>query len=411
MRRVVVTGFGFVSPLGNTYEDLLKSLREGYCAVDEITAYNTHDMEVKLACEAGDFTPEKYLDKKSMRRMDKVNQMGIAAAVDAADHAGLTEAVIDKYNPGVYVSSGIGGIYTLANECKKGMERGFDKISPFFIPMSITNLTAANIAIRLGAKGSCQCNVTACAGATNSIGEAYRAIKHGYEDMILAGGAESSITALGVGGFTSMKALSVERDPKRASIPFDKERSGFVMGEGAGILVLETLDSALEREAHIYAEIGGYGTNCDAYHITSPSPEGAMAAKAMEYAMKEGNVKGEDVEYINAHGTSTPLNDKYETMAIKKALGAHGKTVPVSSSKSQMGHLLGASGAVESIITIIAMNEGFMPATINYREKDPECDLNLIVNEIKEQPFKTALKNSLGFGGHNATLLFKKWEV
>lgn len=409
-RRVVVTGIGFISPLGNDIPTLIAGLKTGACAVSQIKGYDTTGREVTLACEVENFNGGDHFDKKILRRLDRVNQFGIVAARKALEDSGLTQEEIQEAAAGVYVSSGIGGLATIEKEHERGLKNGFDRISPYFIPMAITNLTAANIALELEAHGGCQCPVTACAGSTNAIGEAYRAIKDGYEEIVFAGGSESCITTLGIGGFTSMKALSTAKDPSRGSIPFDLEREGFVMGEGSGILVLEERSRALKRGAKIYGEVGGYGSTCDAYHITSPSPEGEFAAKAMSKAIEEAGISPKDVDYINAHGTSTPLNDKYETLAIKRVFGHNYKDVAVSSSKSQMGHLLGASGALESIVTLLAMGEGFMPTTVNYQVPDKECDLNLITNEIIEKPMKIALKNSLGFGGHNGTLLYKKWE-
>lgn len=409
MRRVVVTGYGFISPLGHTEEELLANLRSGYCAVGEITRFDTTGREVSLACEVKAYNEEDYFDRKTARRLDRVNQYGMIAARRAYEHAGFAKGELEDERAGVYVSSGIGGIETIEREHSRGLERGFDKISPYFIPMAITNLTPALIAMELGLHGACQCPVTACAGSTNAIGEAFRAIKFGYEDVILAGGSEASISHLGMGGFTSMKALTTCPDPNRATIPFDKERSGFVMGEGAAVMVLEELEHAKKRGAKIYAEVVGYGMTCDAHHITSPSPDGKYAARALKQAMDEAGIQPEEVDFISAHGTSTPLNDKYETIAIKEVFGDKYKNVMVSSSKSQMGHLLSASGSMESIITFVGMAHGFAPATIHYQEPDPECDLNLVTNTCRDAEIKYAIKNSLGFGGHNAAVLYKKY--
>lgn len=409
MRRVVVTGYGFISPLGHNGEELLENVKSGYCAVDKITRFDTTGREVSLACEVKNYSEEEHFDRKSARRLDRVNQYGIIAARRAYAHAGFDKGELENARAGVYVSSGIGGIETIEREHSRGLERGFDKISPYFIPMAITNLTPALIAMELGLHGACQCPVTACAGSTNAIGEAFRAIKHGYEDVVLAGGSEASISHLGMGGFTSMKALTTSADPNRATIPFDKERSGFVMGEGAAILVLEELEHAKNRGAKVYAEVVGYGMTCDAHHITSPSPDGKYAARAMRQAMDEAGIRPEEVNFISAHGTSTPLNDKYETIAIKEAFGETYKDVLVSSSKSQMGHLLSASGSMESIIVFLGMEHGFAPATIHYQEPDPECDLNLVTNTCQAAEIRYAIKNSLGFGGHNAAVLYKKY--
>lgn len=410
MRRVVVTGYGFISPLGHTEEELLENVKSGYCAVDKITRFDTAGREVSLACEVKHYNEETYFDRKAARRLDRVNQYGIIAARRAYEHAGFVKGELEDVKAGVYVSSGIGGIETIEREHSRGLERGFDKISPYFIPMAITNLTPALIAMELGLHGACLCPVTACAGSTNAIGEAFRAIKHGYEDVVLAGGSEASISHLGMGGFTSMKALTTCPDPARATIPFDKERSGFVMGEGAAILVLEELEHAKQRGAKVYAEVVGYGMTCDAHHITSPSPDGKYAARALRQAIDEAGIAPEEVNYISAHGTSTPLNDKYETIAIKEVFGEKYMDVLVSSSKSQMGHLLSASGSMESIIVFLGMNHGFAPATINYKEVDPECDLNLVTNACQDAEIKYAIKNSLGFGGHNAAVLYKKYQ-
>lgn len=409
MRRVVVTGYGFICPLGHNREELLQNIKNGHCAVDEIQRFDCRGRDVKLACEIKGYREEDHFDKKTARRLDRVNQYGIIAARRAFAHAKFTEDA-SVSSAAVYVSSGIGGIETLEREHSRGLERGFDKISPYFIPMAISNLTAALIAIELGCHGACQCPVTACAGGTNAVGEAYRAIRHGYEDIVFAGGSEASISDLGMGGFTSMKALSVSTDKSRASIPFDAERSGFVMGEGAAILVLEELEYARSRGANILAELVGYGMTCDAHHITSPSPDGMYAARAIRQAIAEAGISPEQIVYFNAHGTSTPLNDKYETLAIKEVFGEHGKHLLVSSTKSQMGHLLGASGAMESIVTLLGMEEGFAPQNVGHRVSDPECDLNLVLGNVKEVEIEYAVKNSLGFGGHNAALVLKKYR-
>ncbi|MBL7575304.1 3-oxoacyl-[acyl-carrier-protein] synthase II [Peptoniphilus asaccharolyticus DSM 20463] len=407
MRRVVVTGIGIVCPIGNDRDSVVENIKNKICSIDKITHYDTIEREVKLASELKDFNVDEHFDKREQKRLDRVNQLGIVAARRALKDSNLTIEEVEKMNVGVYVASGIGGLGTIEKEHERGMKRGFDKVSPYFIPMAISNLTASNIAMDIHAHGSCQCHVTACASSTNAIGEAFRDIKHGYEDIIFAGGSEASITELGIGGFTSMKALCTSEDPTRASIPFDKDRSGFVMGEGAAILVLEELEHAKSRNANILAEIVGYSTNCDAYHITSPSPNGEYAAKAMAAAIKEAGIKESEVDYINAHGTSTELNDKYETAAIKKVFGAD-TDVLVSSTKSQIGHLLGASGAVETSISIFSMNENILPPLVNYKNLDEDCDLNF-VTDVKEYKANYILKNSLGFGGHNATLIVKRY--
>ena len=409
-RRVVVTGLGAINAIGHNVEETWKSIKDGVCGIGEITNYDNSLTKVKIAGEVKDFNVADYLDKKAARKMDRFTQFGVIAAREAFKDSGLE---IDKINAdrfGVAVSSGIGGIGTIEKDHSKGLEKGYDRVSPFFVPMAITNLAAGNIAIELGAKGICTCPVTACAGGTNAIGDAFRNIRDGYQDIIVAGGAEASITPLGIGGFSSMKALCDNNDPNHASIPFDANRSGFVMGEGAGILVLEELEHALKRGAKIYAEVVGYGATSDAYHITSPAPGGEGGARAMKVAMQEAGVKPEDVTYINAHGTSTHLNDSCETEAIKTALGEASKKVMVSSTKGHTGHLLGAAGGVEAVACAKAIEEGFVPATINYKVSDEECDLDIVPNEGRNIEIKYAMSNSLGFGGHNATILLKKYE-
>ncbi|MGI6042434.1 MAG: beta-ketoacyl-ACP synthase II [Candidatus Alectryocaccobium sp.] len=409
MKRVVVTGIGTISPLGNSREEVVNGMKNSECGIGEITLYDTSDRLVKLAAEAKDYDPDKYFDKRDQRRLDRVDQFGIIAARRALEDAGLDREYLSKERVGVYCASGIGGIQTIENEHTRGMNRSFDRVSPYFIPMAIVNLTAGNIAIDIKAHGSCQGLVTACASSTNAIGEAYRHIKDGYADMMFAGGSEAAITELSIGGFTSMKALCTSTDPNRASIPFDKERSGFVMGEGASILVLEELEHALNRNAKIFAEIAGYSDTCDAGHITAPCESGEYVALAMTQAVESAGIRMSDIDYINAHGTSTQLNDKYETTAIKRAFKENYKDVLVSSSKSQIGHLLGASGSTEIAMSIYAMNEGFVPPTINYRVSDENCDLNLVVNKPAYEKIGYMIKNSIGFGGHNASVVIKRW--
>ncbi|MCD1147706.1 beta-ketoacyl-ACP synthase II [Peptoniphilus sp. KCTC 25270] len=408
MRRVVITGIGLVSPIGSDRETILENVKKKKCGIDQISAYDVEGREVTLAAEIKDLDLEEEFTRKEQKRLDRVNLLGMIAARRAMKDANLTVEEIEKEKVGVFVSSGIGGLQSIEEEHSRGLKRGFDKVSPYFIPMAISNLTAANIAMELHAHGSCQCHVTACAGSTNAIGEAFRNIKHGYEDIIFAGGSEASITELGIGGFTSMKALSTATDKDRASIPFDRDRDGFVMGEGAGIFVLEELEHAKKRKANILGEVVGYGTNCDAYHITSPAPGGEYAAKAMVLAMEEAGVSPEEIGYINAHGTSTPLNDRYETAAIRSVFGEDPEVL-VSSTKSQIGHLLGASGAVETGISILTINENILPPLIHSKYFDEECQLSF-VTEIEEHKVDYFLKNSLGFGGHNASLVLKRWE-
>lgn len=409
-RRVVITGVGGLTPIGNTLEDIKESVKISKCGISEIERFNTEDFKVKLAGQVKDLDYEDYIDRKSGRRMDRVDIFGVIAGIKAVEDSKIDFSKVDRDKVSVFISTGIGGLETIESQHKRGMENGFEKVSPFFIPMAISNLTACNLSTEYKLHGSCICPVTACAGSGSAIGEGFRHIKHGYSDIVLAGGAEASITPLGIGGFASMKALSTEIDISRASIPFDKERSGFVMGEGSGVLVLEELQSALSRQAKIYGEIIGYGSTCDAEHITQPNSEGIFAAKAMEQAILEGGVKAKDIDYINAHGTSTELNDKYETKAIKRLFKEDYRDVLVSSTKSLTGHLLGASGAVEAIITLLSMEEGIVPPNINYKVLDEECDLNIVRNKPLNKEIKYFLSNSLGFGGHNISLLFKAWE-
>ncbi|MDL2310663.1 beta-ketoacyl-ACP synthase II [Peptostreptococcaceae bacterium OttesenSCG-928-C18] len=410
MRRVVVTGMGAVSPIGNTLEDIYKNLENGYCAVDEITKYDTSEMKIKFAAEVKDFKPEEFLDKKTIKRIDLVNQYGMVAAHKALQDSKIDlDKIKDLDRCGVIVSSGIGGLITIQNETIKGNKRGFDRISPFFITGGISNMTAALIAIELGFHGYCTCPVTACAGGTNAIGDAFRSIRDGYQDMIFAGGSEASIVEIGIGGFTSMKALSEGEIKDRASIPFDKERSGFVMGEGAGVLVLEELEYAKKRGAKIYAEIVGYGATCDANHITAPDSEGRFASKAMQGAIDDAKISPENIDYINAHGTSTPLNDQYETLAVKNVFKDYAYKLKMSSTKSMTGHLLGASGAVEAIISVLALRNGYIPPTVNYKVPDGKCDLNIVPNKGIYENIEYAMSNSLGFGGHNASIIMRKW--
>jgi len=409
-RRVVVTGMGAVTPLGHNVNDTWENVKKGTCGIAPITLYDTTDRKVTLAGEVKDFDATAYLDKKEVRRMDRYTQFAMVAAKEAMEDSGLNLEQTDVTRCGVIVSSGIGGIETIQSETVKGYEKGYDRISPYFIPMVISNMAAGQIAIAYGLKGMCTCVVTACASATNAIGDSFRHIRDGYAEVMLCGGTEASVTALGMGGFTSLKALCQSTDPNRASVPFDKERSGFVMGEGAGILVLEEYEHAVKRGAKIYCEIVGYGANCDAHHITAPLEDGSGAAACMKLAMADGNVDPADVDYINAHGTSTPLNDKGETKAIRLAFGELADKLMVSSTKSMTGHLLGASGAVEGVITALSVKNDFVPATINYQVPDEECDLDIVPNEGRYVAVNYAMSNSLGFGGHNATIVFKKVE-
>ena len=411
MRRVVITGLGAITPIGNNVEEFWNGIKEGKCGIDKITAFDTTDFKVKLAAEVKGYNPEEYFDRKEAKRLDKFSQYAMIAAREAWEDSGLDKEKENMERVGVILGSGIGGIETIENENRKIVEKGPDRISPMYIPMSISNMAAGNVAIEIGAKGESIAMVTACATGTHCIGESFRMVKHGYQDIVLAGGTESSITPLSIAGFSNIKALSKSEDKLRASIPFDKERNGFVMGEGAGILILEELEHAKARGAKIYAEIVGYGATSDSYHITSPAPGGEGGARAMKIAIEEGNVKPEEITYINAHGTSTHLNDSCETAAIKTALGEeNARKVMVSSTKGHTGHLLGAAGGVEAIVCSKAIEEGFVPATINYKVSDEECDLDIVPNQGRKVEIKYAISNSLGFGGHNSSILLKKYE-
>ena len=409
-RRVVITGLGAITPIGNNTEEFWKGIKEGKCGIDEITHFDTTNYKVKLAGEVKGYNPEEYFDRRSAKRLDKFSQFAIVAAKEAWNDSKLDKEKEDMTKIGVILGSGIGGLETIEKEVTSLVQKGPDRVSPMFIPMTIGNMAAGNVAIELGTKGESISMVTACASGTHCIGESFRMIKNGYQDVVIAGGTEAAITPVGIAGFTNIKALSQATDKNRASIPFDKERSGFVMGEGAGIVILEELEHAKNRGAKIYAEVVGYGATSDAYHITSPAPGGEGGARAMVIAMQEANVKLEEVTYINAHGTSTHLNDSFETQAIKTAFGEASKKVMVSSTKGHIGHLLGAAGGVEAVICAKAVEEGFVPATINYKVPDEECDLDIVPNEGRNIDVKYAMSNSLGFGGHNATILLKKYE-
>ena len=409
-RRVVITGLGTVNPTGNTVAQSWAAVRNGVCGVGPITHYDTSNSKTKLAAEVKDFDPAVRVDKRESRKMARFTQFAVAAAIEAMEDAGIDMEKTDATRFATIVSAGIGGLPNMEEEHAKGEQKGFDRVSPFFVPMTIANMAAGQIAIRFGLKGMCVAPVTACAGGTNAIGDAFHRIRDGYEDLALCGGAESCISPLGVGGFTSMKALTAATDPARASLPFDAERGGFVIGEGAGILVLEELEHALARGAKIYAEVVGYGTNCDAHHITAPAPGGAGGAACMQLALADAGIRPEDIGYINAHGTGTHLNDSCETEAIKTAFGAHAYKLHISSTKSMTGHLLGAAGGVEGIFTALALHDGYLPATINLKVPDPACDLDYIPNVGLNEQVEYAMSDSLGFGGHNACVIFKRWE-
>lgn len=408
--RVVVTGMGAVTPVGNDVSTFWENIKSGKCGIDFIKSFDTENFKVKLAAEVKDFDPLTAMDKKEAKRMDRYCQFAMAAAKEAMEDSGLNMEEEDPYRIGVIIGSGTGGIDTVEKQVKVMCEKGPGKVSPFTIPLMISNIAAGNVAIRYGAKGVSLCITTACATGTNAIGEAFRMIREGRADCIIAGGAEASITPFSVAGFTNITALTTSDDPLRASIPFDAERNGFVMGEGAGILILESLEHAKKRNAKIYAEVAGYGATCDAYHMTAPAPDGESAARAMEEALRDAEIDCSKMSYINAHGTSTHYNDSSETMAIKRVFGDKAKEIPVSSTKSMTGHLLGAAGAIEAVVCVKALQDSFVPATIGYKMPDPECDLDYVPNEGRHQELQYAMSNSLGFGGHNAVLVFKKAE-
>lgn len=411
MRRVVITGLGAITPLGNNVDEFWKGIKEGKCGIDYITKFDTTDFKVKLAAEVKGYNAEDYFDRREAKRLDKFSQYAMIVAREAWKDSGLDKEKENMERVGIVIGSGIGGIETIETENQKCIEKGPDRVSPMYIPMGILNMATGNVAIDIGAKGESYAMVTACASGTHCIGESFRMIKHGYQDVVIAGGTEAGITPLGIAGFTNIKALTKSEDKNRASIPFDKERNGFVMGEGAGVVILEELEHAKKRGAKIYAEIVGYGATSDAYHITSPAPGGEGGARAMKLAMEEAGVEPEEITYINAHGTSTHLNDSFETQAIKTALGEEAsKKVMVSSTKGHTGHLLGAAGGVEAIVCSKAIEESFVPATINYKVPDEECDLDIVPNEGRSKEIKYAISNSLGFGGHNSSILLKKYN-
>ncbi|MBO0471682.1 beta-ketoacyl-ACP synthase II [Enterococcus sp. DIV0242_7C1] len=411
MNRVVITGYGVASPIGNDADTFLESLQTGKNGIGPITKFDASETGITLAAEVKEFPFDKYFVKKDAKRMDLFSLYGIYAALEAMEMSHLDTEKIDVDRFGVMVGSGIGGLQTIQDQVIRMHDKGPKRVGPLFIPMAIGNMAAGNIALRVGARGICSATVTACATANNSIGEAFRNIKHGYSDVILAGGAEASITEIGIAGFASLTAVTSSEDPNRGSIPFDKDRSGFVMGEGSGILVLESLEHAQKRGAAILGEIVGYGSNCDAYHMTSPRPDGSGAAKAMQLAIEEASVEAAAIGYINAHGTSTPSNDVAETKAIQTALGEASKNVRVSSTKSMTGHSLGATGGIEAIATLNALQHQFIPPTINIEQLDEAIEIdNIVINESQKHTFDYALTNSFGFGGHNAVLCLKRWE-
>lgn len=410
MRRVVVTGLGAVTPVGNDVETMWNSLINGISGVDVITNFDTSDLKVKIAAQVKDFDATKYIEKKEIRKTDLYTQYAVAAAQQAIDDSGIMGTIAeDRF--GVYVGAGIGGMHAFTDNVLAMDKGGARKVSPYFVPMMIANIAAGTVAIRFKAKGVCVPIVTACATGSHSIGEAFHAIKNGYADSIIAGGAEAAVTPLSIAGFSNCKALTTNPDPKTASVPFDKRRDGFVIGEGAGVLILEEYEHAKARGAKIYAEICGYGNTCDAHHITAPDPEAEGPSRAIKIAFEEAQVTDSDVIYINAHGTSTPLNDKTETKAIKLALGEErAREINISSTKSMTGHMLGAAGGVEGVVAALAIKEGIIPPTIGYEVPDEECDLNYTPNKAEKKDITVAASTSLGFGGHNACIVFRKVE-
>ena len=410
MKRVVVTGMGAITPIGNSVNEYWESLKAGKVGIGPITYFDTTDYKATLAAQVKDFNAKDYMDPKAARRMETFSQFAVAAAKEAMEDSGLDMSVEDPYRVGVSIGCGVGSLQRMESEEHKLVTKGPSRISPLMVPMLISNMAAGNVSIQFGLKGKSINIVTACSTGTHSIGEAYRTIQYGDADVMLAGGTESSICPIGIGGFAALTALTPATDPLRASIPFDKERSGFVMGEGAGVVVLESLEHALNRGAHIYAEITGYGATSDAYHITSPAEDGEGAARAMTDAMKEAGVSPEQVSYINAHGTATHHNDLFETRAIKLALGDAAYNVPISSTKSMIGHLLGAAGAVEFIACVKSIQDGFIHPTAGLMVPDEECDLNYVPGHGIEADVDVVMTNSLGFGGHNATVLVRKYK-
>lgn len=410
-RRIVVTGIGCLTPIGIGKEEFWSSLLAGKSGVDYITKFDTTDYPTKIAAEVKDFNPEDYIDKKEMKKMDRFTQFAVAASKMAMEDAGLNSESLEAERFGVVLGTGIGGIGTFEEQYQRLLEKGPKRVSPFFIPMLISNIGSGYVSMILGAKGPNTTVVTACASSTNAIGEAFKIIERGAAEVMVTGGMEASITSLSIAGFSTMKAMSTNNeDPQGASRPFDLNRDGFVMGEGSGILVLEELDHALKRGATIYAEMVGYGMSADAYHITAPSPEGEGAARSMLEALGDAGIVPEDIDYINAHGTSTPYNDQFETMAIKRVFQDHAYQLCVSSTKSMTGHLLGAAGSIEAIACIMAIDRGMIPPTINLKDPDPDCDLDYVPNTPREREVNYALSNSLGFGGHNATIILKKYQ-
>ena len=408
--RVVVTGMGAITPIGNDVESFWQGLKDKTVGIGPITYFDTTEYKCKLAAEVKGFDPKQYMDAKAARRMEAFSQFAVAASKEALEQSGIDMEKEDPYRVGVCVGSGIGSLQAMEKDVKKLNDKGPSRVNPLLVPLMISNMAAGNVAIQFGLKGKCFNVVTACATGTHSIGEAFRSIQYGEADVMVAGGAEASITPIGIAGFTSLTALNTTEDVSRASIPFDEDRNGFVMGEGAGVVVLESLEHAKARGANILAEVVGYGATCDAFHITSPAEDGSGAARAMENAMKDAGITAEDIDYVNAHGTSTHHNDLFETKAIKLALGDHAYKVKINSTKSMIGHLLGAAGGVEFIDCVKSIEDGFVHATAGLKVDDPECDLDYTKGNGVSMEVKTVLTNSLGFGGHNACLLVRKFE-
>lgn len=410
MKRVVITGIGTISPIGNDTSSTWEAMKNGVNGIDQITLFDSSRSKVSLAGEVKNFDYSPYIDPKAGKRMDRFSQFAICSARMAYENSGLNENNFEKENVKVVLGCGIGGLTTIENQISLLANKGPARISPFFIPSAITNIASGYVSMELGFNGPSTVVTTACASGTDAIGEGFRAIRDGYNEICFAGGTEATITESGIAGFANMTALSTSTDKNRASIPFDKQRNGFVMGEGAAILVLEELEHAQQRNANIIAEVVGYGQSCDAYHITSPDPECKGAIKSLQRALQDAKINPEDIDYINAHGTSTPYNDKFETKAIKDVFKEHSNNLLVSSTKSMTGHLLGAAGAVEAVACAMALQDSVVPPTIGFKEADEECDLNYVTNGAVSKNIKYALSNSLGFGGHNATIVLKKWE-
>lgn len=408
-RRVVITGIGAVSPLGNTAPETWEAIKAGKSGVGPLTRIDADQFPAKVAAEVKDFSIEKFIERKEARKMDRFTHYALAASIEAMQDAAIELDEKTALRTGVWIGSGIGGMETYETQFRTFLDKGVRRVSPFFVPMMIPDMASGQVSIHFGAKGINSCTVTACASGTNSIGDAFKVIQRGDADVMITGGAEAPITNMAVAGFCANTALTTNPDPLTASRPFDKERDGFVIGEGAGIVILEELEHALARGAKIYAEIAGYGSTGDAHHITAPAPEGEGAARAMKQAIDDAGVSEQQIEYINAHGTSTPYNDLFETQAIKSVFGDYAKNLAISSTKSMTGHLLGAAGGVEAIFTALALKEGILPPTINLSTPDPECDLDYIPNHAREKSIQLAMSNSLGFGGHNASILLKKY--